>query len=109
MAWFAAVLVAWSPAPIAAPAGVVLLGFGFATIFPTTLAVIGEAFPRFSGTAFSVLFVIALAGGMTAPWVTGNLARAHGLARGMLVPVVNCTMIIAIQLVIIVTSRQKAD
>ena len=109
VAWFAAVLVAWSPTPFAAPAGVVLLGLGFATIFPTTLAVIGEAFPRFSGTAFSVLFVIALAGGMTAPWVTGNLAHTHGLARGMLVPVVNCTMIIAIQLVIIVTSRRTAD
>ena len=43
------------------------------------------------------LFVIALAGSMTAPWVTGNLAQTHGLARAMLVPVVNCTMIVILQ------------
>ena len=105
VAWIASVLVAWSPTPAVAQAGVVLLGLGFATIFPTTLAVVGEAFPKFSGTAFSVLFVIALVGGMTAPWVTGNVANSHGLERGMLVPVVNCTMIVILQLVI--TSRTR--
>lgn len=105
-AWIAAVVVAWSPTSAAAPVGVVLLGLGFATVFPTTLAVVGEAFPRFSGTAFSVLFVIALAGGMTAPWVTGNVAHSHGLARAMLVPVVNCTMIIVIQVLIMRISRK---
>ena len=55
------------------------------------------------------LFVIALAGAMTAPWVTGNLAQTHGLARAMLVPVIGCTMIIVIQLVIIGTSRRTGD
>jgi FHS family glucose/mannose:H+ symporter-like MFS transporter len=109
VAWCAAILVAWRPISGAGPVGTILLGLGFAAIFPTTLAVIGEAFPRFSGTAFSVLFVIALAGGMTAPWMTGILAQSHGMARAMLVPVVNCTMIVAIQLIIIVTSRRSAD
>jgi fucose permease len=106
VAWCAAVLVAWPPIPSAAPVGVVLLGLGFAAIFPTTLAVIGEAFPRFSGTAFSVLFVIALAGGMTAPWATGLLAHTHGLARAMLVPVVSCSMIVVIQTLIMKISRK---
>jgi fucose permease len=105
-AWVAAILVAWSPSPIAAVAGVVLLGLGFAAIFPTTLAVIGEAFPRLTGTAFSVVFVIALVGGMTAPWVTGNVAQTHGLANGMLVPVVSCSMIVVIQILIMRISRK---
>lgn len=109
VAWIAALLVAWSPTAAAAQAGVVLLGLGFAAIFPTTLAVIGEAFPRFSGTAFSVLFVIALAGGMTAPWVTGNVAHTHGLERGMLVPLVSCTMIVILQLVITGWSKLRPD
>ncbi len=108
-AWVAAVLVAWAPTPGVAPVAVVLLGLGFAAIFPTTLAVIGEVFPRLTGTAFSVLFVIALAGGMTAPWVTGLLAETHGLARAMLVPVVNCTMILFVQLVIVATARRAPD
>ncbi len=109
VAWIAALLVAWSPTAAVAPAGVVLLGLGFAAIFPTTLTVVGEAFPRFSGTAFSVLFVIALVGGMTAPWVTGNVAHTHGLAKAMLVPVVNCTMIVVLQLIIIATSRRGSE
>jgi fucose permease len=108
-AWVAAVLLAWSPSPAVAVAGVVLLGLGFAAIFPTTLAVVGEAFPHLTGTAFSVVIVIALVGGMTAPWVTGNVAQTYGLARGMLVPVVSCTMIIAIQILIMRTSRSAAD
>ena len=74
--------------------------------FPTTLAVIGEAFPQFTGTAFSVVFAIALAGGMTAPWATGQVAHTHGLATGMLVPVVSCSMIVVIQLVIISVTRR---
>jgi fucose permease len=104
--WVAALLVAWSPSPTLALTGVVLLGVGFAAIFPTTLAVIGEAFPRFTGTAFSVVFVIALSGGMTAPWVTGQVAHTHGLGAGMLVPLVSCTMIVLIQALIIRTSRK---
>jgi fucose permease len=109
LAWIAALLVAWAPSPAAVLAGVVLLGFGFAAIFPTTLAVIGEAFPQFTGTAFSVVFVIALTGGMTSPWVTGQVAHTHGLARGMLVPLVSCSMIVLIQILIMRISRKAAD
>ena len=105
-AWVAAVLVAWSPSPAVAVTGVVLLGLGFAAIFPTTLAVVGEAFPRLTGTVFSVVIVIALVGGMTAPWVTGNVAQTYGLATGMLVPVVSCSMIVLIQILIMRISRK---
>lgn len=106
LSWVAALLVAWSPIPAVALAGVVLLGLGFAAIFPTTLAVIGEAFPEFTGTAFSVVFVIALAGGMTSPWLTGQVAHSHGLARGMLVPLLSCTMIVLLQILIMRISRK---
>jgi FHS family glucose/mannose:H+ symporter-like MFS transporter len=106
VAWVAALLVAWSPSPVVALAGVVLLGLGFAAIFPTTLAVIGEAFPQFTGTAFSVVFVIALAGGMTAPWMTGQVAHTHGLATGMMVPVLSCSLIVVIQILVMRISRK---
>jgi fucose permease len=109
LSWVAALLVAWSPSTVVSLAGVVLLGFGFAAIFPTTLAVIGEAFPQFTGTAFSVVFVIALAGGMTTPWVTGQVAHTHGLALGMLVPLVCCTMIVLIQILIMRISRRATS
>lgn len=89
-----------SPAGGLASVAGVLAGFGFAAIFPTTLALVGSAFPGLSGTAFSAVFVIALAGGMTAPWLAGKLAAAHNLRIAFSIPVVNSTIILALSLAI---------
>jgi FHS family glucose/mannose:H+ symporter-like MFS transporter len=107
LALAATALVVAAPTGQLAALGVVLTGFGFAAIFPTTLAIAGEAFSDLTGTAFSVIFMIALAGGMTAPWLTGKVADASGLRNGLLIPVVSCLMIILIQLVIIKTQRRR--
>jgi fucose permease len=87
-------------------AGVVLSGLGFAAIFPTTLAIAGGAFSELAGTAFSVIFMIALAGGMTAPWLAGKVANASGLRSGLIIPVVGCAMIILLQLAIMRTLKR---
>jgi fucose permease len=96
----AAVILAASPTGGLAALGAVLIGLGFAAIYPTTLAIIGGAFPALSGTAFSVIFVIGLAGGMTAPWLTGKVAMASSLRHGFFIPVFSCAMIVILQLVI---------
>ena len=96
----AAGLMAFAPTRAFASLGAVLIGLGFAAIYPTTLAVVGEAFPAFSGTAFSFVFVLGLAGGMTAPWLTGRIAGASGIRSGFIIPVVCCAMIVLLQLVI---------
>jgi fucose permease len=102
-------VVAAAPSGILASVGVVLTGLGFAAIFPTTLAIAGEAFSDLTGTAFSVIFMIALAGGMTAPWLAGKVANASGLRSGLIIPVVGCVMIILLQLVIMkFAGRKKA-
>jgi fucose permease len=99
-------VVAAAPSGIIASVGVVLTGFGFAAIFPTTLAIAGGAFPELTGTAFSVIFMIALAGGMTAPWLAGKVANASGLRSGLIIPVVCCAMIILILLLIMRTPNR---
>jgi fucose permease len=93
-------LLAAAPSGLLASLGVVLTGLGFAAIFPTTLAIAGEAFPDLTGTAFSVIFMVALAGGMTAPWLAGKVAYASGMRAGLIIPVVGCAMIILLELVI---------
>lgn len=103
----AAALVCLAPSGLAAAMGTVLIGLGFAAIYPTTLAVAGSAFPAFSGTAFSVIFVVALTGGMTAPWLVGKVAASAGLRRGLIILVVNCAMIIALQLGIMRLERAR--
>lgn len=98
----AAVLIAGSRSALMAASGSVLIGFGFAAIFPTTLAIAGKIFPDFTGTAFSFLFVIALSGGMISPWLTGKIAELYTLKQGLLIPVVNCILI----LILLVFSMQ---
>ncbi|HOI45864.1 MAG TPA: hypothetical protein PLX50_09660, partial [Candidatus Aminicenantes bacterium] len=83
-----------------AVAGAVLIGLGFAAVYPTTLAVVGENFPSFTGTAFSAVFAIALCGGMLSPWLAGRIAQAYSLRQAMFVPVFNCGMIVILQLII---------
>jgi fucose permease len=96
-------VVAAAPSGILASVGAVLTGLGFAAIFPTTLAIAGEAFSDLTGTAFSVMFMVALAGGMTAPWLAGRVANASGLRTGLIIPVISCAMIIL--LIMIIRSR----
>jgi fucose permease len=107
LAFAGTIVVAAAPSGILASIGVVLTGLGFAAIFPTTLAIAGEAFTDLTGTAFSVIFVVALAGGMTAPWLAGRVANTSGLRSGFIIPVVGCAMIILIELVIIRLAGRK--
>jgi MFS transporter, FHS family, glucose/mannose:H+ symporter len=76
------------------------IGLGLAAIFPTTLAQAGEDFSEFSGTAFSVIFVMALTGGMTAPWLVGRIAQTSGVGVGFWVPSCSCVAIAALQWII---------
>ncbi len=82
----AALLVTASRPPVAV-AMAVILGATLAGIFPAVLGVAGSRFPAHSGTVFGILFTMALTGGMTLPWVTGQAAAVWGLrpALGLVV------------------------
>jgi FHS family glucose/mannose:H+ symporter-like MFS transporter len=65
--------------------GVFLLGVGFAATFPVILGFVGDRYAHLSGTAFSIVFVMALTGGMLMPYVTGVLGGRYGLRTSFLV------------------------
>ncbi len=67
-------------------AGVLLLGFSYAGVFPTVLAIAGDAYRKTTGTVFGLLFAIALVGGMSFPWAVGQISQRLGVRYGMLVP-----------------------
>lgn len=73
-----ALLAAAGSAPVAV-ALTVALGAALAPVFPAALGVAGSRFPGHSGTVFGLLFTMALMGGMTLPWLTGQVAAAFGL------------------------------
>jgi fucose permease len=60
-------------------AGTIVTGLALGGIFPTTLGFTGARFQEHSGTVFGILFTVALCGGMTMPWVAGQLAEAAGV------------------------------
>jgi MFS transporter, FHS family, glucose/mannose:H+ symporter len=62
-----------------AAAGVFLLGVGFSATFPVVLGFVGDRYTQLSGTAFSIVIVMALTGGMLLPWLTGVLGATYGL------------------------------
>jgi FHS family glucose/mannose:H+ symporter-like MFS transporter len=69
----------------AAALGVFLLGLGFSATFPVVLALVADRHVGLSGTAFSVVMVMALTGGMLLPYATGVLGNAYGLRSSLLI------------------------
>lgn len=66
--------------------GTALMGLAYGPVFPTTLAIAGDRYPKRAGTVFGLLFSIALMGGMLLPWGVGQVSQQFGLRMGMLVP-----------------------
>ncbi len=69
----------------AAGAGVFLIGCGFAATYPVVLGFVGDRYEQLSGTAFSVVIVMALVGGMLLPYATGALGAVYGLRGSFLI------------------------
>ena len=91
-----ALLVTASRPPLAVVV-VVVLGATLAGIFPAVLGVAGSRFPAHSGTVFGLLFTMALSGGMTLPWVTGQAAAAWGLRPALGLVVAQFLAVLALQ------------
>jgi len=64
---------------VSAGAGTLLTGAGFAAVFPVVLGYVGDRHERLSGTAFGIVFAMALMGGTALPYATGVLGDAFGL------------------------------
>jgi FHS family glucose/mannose:H+ symporter-like MFS transporter len=67
--------------------GGVVVGFSFASIYPTTLAVAADRYERSAATVFGLLFALGLAGGMVFPWAVGHISEWFGLRVAMALPI----------------------
>jgi fucose permease len=68
-----------------------------AGIFPTALAIAGARYAAYTGTVFGILFTAALVGGVTLPWVTGQVAAARGLRFALWLSVASFLAVAALQ------------
>jgi len=83
--------------------GVFLIGVGFSATFPLVLGFVADRYAALSGTAFSVVMVMALTGGMTLPYVTGVLGASYGLRASLLI--VPAALVLLAVLLSLVSSR----
>jgi fucose permease len=88
---------------VAGGAGVFLLGCGFAATYPVVLGFVGDRYEQLSGTAFSVVIVMALIGGMLLPYATGVLGAVYGL-RGSFI-IIPTALVLLAALLLVVTRR----
>ena len=95
-----AALLVTASGPRLAVAMVISLGATLAGIFPAVLGVAGSRFPAHSGTVFGILFTMALSGGMTLPWVTGQAAAAWGLRPALGLVVLQLLAVLGLQVIV---------
>jgi fucose permease len=86
-----------------AGAGVFLIGCGFAATYPVVLGFVGDRYEQLSGTAFSVVIVMALVGGMLLPYATGALGAVYGLRGSFLI--IPSALVLLAALLLVVTRR----
>lgn len=90
------ILMIVASAPWVAYTGVFLMGAGLAAGFPVGLGFAGDRYPNMSGTAFSILFVMALTGGSLFPFLIGVLGSVFGLRASFLVIPISVFCILAL-------------
>ena len=89
--------------------GVVAIGVSYAAIFPTTLAIGGDAYRKMAGSVFGLLISIALLGGMSFPWAVGQISQAYGVRYGMVVPLLGALGICVLATRLLRSKREKAE
>jgi fucose permease len=87
--------------------GIILLGIGMTASFPIMLGYVGELYAKLSGTAFSVVFVIALTGNMIINYSMGVVAQTNGISAWPLL-LLTCliSMVILLWVFLLLTRNQ---
>jgi fucose permease len=76
-----------------ATVGILLVGGGFAAVYPVVVEKIGVRFPYYHPGFFNGIFSFALTGGLLAPWTLGIYAHFWGIRVVMLLPLLGaCTV-----------------
>ncbi|MGC8794975.1 MAG: MFS transporter [Bryobacteraceae bacterium] len=83
--------------PALAAAAVIATGAAVASVYPTVLGQAGACFPERAGTVYGLLFSMALAGGMTLPWLVGRLGESFGLRAALMIPILDAAAVFLLQ------------
>ena len=90
---------------LGATTAILLLGGGFAAVYPLLAEKMGNRFPHYHPGVFNSIFSLAQAGGMLFPWAAGLLAESVSLTAIMAIPAVGVFLVAALLLVLWLESK----
>jgi len=97
---FACVVLYFTNNGFGAATGAILLGAGYASVFPLVLEAIGRRFPYYHPGFFNGIFSFALAGGLLAPATVGYAASRWGVGVVLGIPFTGtCAVLVLILLI----------
>lgn len=102
---FACVILYFTDNGFGAASGAVLLGAGYASIFPLVSEAIGRRFPYYNPGFFNGIFSFALVGGLLAPATLGYAASLWGVGVVVGIPLTGTCMVMLLILCIWLESR----
>ena len=76
--------------------GILLVGGGFASVYPLVVERIGGRFPYYHPGFFNGIFSFALTGGLLAPWSLGFFTAEWGIGIAMLLPLAGTLMVLVL-------------
>jgi MFS transporter, FHS family, glucose/mannose:H+ symporter len=85
--------------------GILLVGAGFAAIYPLVAEKIGHRYTYYHPGLFNGIFSLAMVGAMLAPWLLGYAASAWGVGVVMLAPMLGTMMVFTLVLLIWLESK----
>lgn len=88
-----------------AATGVLLIGAGYASIYPLVAEAIGRRFPYYHPGFFNGIFSLAMVGGLLAPATLGYAASAFGVGVVIGIPLLGTGMVVALLLLIWLESK----
>lgn len=92
---------------LASVIGLILMGIGFAAGFPVLLGYVSDLFPAFSGTAFSIVFTIALMGNILINYLVGIVTHHAGIYHYLTIILISVIVMITLFSVVCKQIRQK--
>ena len=91
-------------------AAILLIGFCFGPIYPTTIAVVTHLFTKDQGKAVGIISAMASLGGLTLPWLAGLLLEKQGAkAFTLFTALVIAAMLLAYLLMLRLKKRQNGQ
>lgn len=80
--------------------GILLVGGGFASVYPLVMEKIGRRLPEYHAGLYNGIFSLAVTGGMLAPWSLGYFSHLWGIRVVMALPLLGTIMVFLLLVVI---------